>query len=106
MGSHCISRLVSFARQRYAGESAERSDGGVKASIVKRLGRRKRRNLVDGRPDLYETRSQLVCGGGADGLDPMPEDYEYKLTDADGNEIAMTLLWVGLPERSARSVPE
>lgn len=78
MGSHCINRLVSFARQRYAGESAEGADARVESEVIKGLFGWPRRNLVDRWPYLYEARREGVLRGRVDPrVIPVAEDYEY-----------------------------
>jgi hypothetical protein len=91
---------------RGSGKRAETSDRSVKARIVQGIWWRPRGNLATRRPHLHQATGERILRRGVQALEAVPEDYEYKFTDADGNEVAMGLLWVGLPDRSRGSVPE
>ena len=92
--------------KRDARERAERQNRGVKPHVIQRLRWRPFGNLMDGRPDLDESVCEGILGRSFEVTESVPEDYEYELTDAEGNQISMSLLWVGLPHGPAGGMSE
>ncbi|HXQ00403.1 MAG TPA: hypothetical protein VN845_10125 [Solirubrobacteraceae bacterium] len=61
---------------------------------------------MDGRPDLDESVCEGILGRSFEMTESVPEDYAYELTDAEGNQVSMSLLWVGLPQGPASGMSE